>query len=143
MQKQKLKSNFLSLMLIPTLLFSILVFTGVECSAELTPTSQTTLTQEQTALNQKTVNAPSIPEKNAYALTHMEKKGFKYTLFKFFMTMLGVIVSALAIFLGLKFYKKISLKKSLKQDNVDYDKLLESPNDFKDAINLFLDKTDK
>lgn len=64
-------------------------------------------------------------------------------LIKFFISMLGVLLSALAIWLGLKLYKKFILEKNSKLDNIDYDTTLESPNDFKEAINLFLYKTDR
>ena len=49
----------------------------------------------------------------------------------------------LAIFFGLKFYKNFTFKNSAKLDNIDYNKTLESPKDFRNAINIFLDKTDK
>lgn len=62
---------------------------------------------------------------------------------KFFGAMLGVAISSFAIFFGLKLYKKITLKNTSKSDNINYDKNLETPKNFKDAINLFLDKTDK
>lgn len=91
----------------------------------------------------KTKQSATIPEKNAYKVTHMQPKGFKYAIFKFFLAMLGVLVSAVAIFAGLKLYKKLALKTNAKFDSIDYDKTLESPKDFKDAINLFLDKTDR
>lgn len=136
----------LNLILILTL-FSTLVFcTGVESIAiEAPAATATTVKVQAPAKNtpQKVTTPETIPEKNAYALSHMEQRGFKYSLFKFFMAMIGVLISALAIFGGLKLYKNIILKNSSKLDNIDYDKTLESPKDFKEAINLFLDKTDK
>lgn len=95
----------------------------------------------QTTSNAK--QSATIPEKNVYKVTHMQPKGFKYAIFKFFLAMLGVLISAVAIFVGLKLYKKLALKTNEKFDSIDYDKTLESPKDFKDAINLFLDKTDR
>ena len=85
----------------------------------------------------------SIPEKNKYAITHIGKTGLKYKFLKFVLSMLGVLVSSLAIFLGLNFYKKFVLKNNAKSDNIDYSKNLESPKTFKEAINLFLNKSDK
>lgn len=83
----------------------------------------------------------TIPQKNAYKLRHT---GAKYSaLVKFTATMFWVLVSAAIIFLGLKTYQKIALKGNVKADKIDYEKSLESPKDFKEAINLFLDKTDK
>lgn len=61
---------------------------------------------------------------------------------KFLFAMLGVLISAGAIFLGLKFYKKFILKQNQNLDNTDYN-TLHSPKNFKEAINMFLDKTDK
>lgn len=105
-----------------------------------TPVAQNTQ-KVQTTSNAK--QSTTIPEKNVYKVTHMQPKGFKYAIFKFFLTMLGVLISAVAIFVGLKVYKKLALKTNAKFDNIDYDKTLDSPKDFKDAINLFLDKTDR
>lgn len=140
------KRRVLSLLIITTI-FSILVFTGIETLALETQT-KSSIAQEQTApikiVNETAKEAPkTIPEKNAYELAHMQQSGFKYAFFKFFAAMGGVLLSALAIFFGLKIYKKFILKNNLKMENIDYDKTLESPKDFKEAINLFLDKTDK
>lgn len=130
---------------------AIITFAGGKCfAADIQPPSAQKPMQTAAPIASPTSETEkpakkidSIPEKNAYALTHMEKGGFKYGLFKFFIAMLGVLISCLAIFGGLKLYKKIILKGSAKFDNIDYNKTLESPKDFKEAINLFLDKTDK
>lgn len=61
---------------------------------------------------------------------------------KFLLAMFGVLISAGAIFLGLKFYKTFILKQNQSSDNTDYN-TLHSPKNFKEAINMFLDKTDK
>lgn len=130
------------------LMLSTLVFTGVESFALSTegpaaPQSATVPSKQITPAD----STASIPEKNSQELEKLakpdEQMGFKYAFFKFFVAMMGVLVSALAIFAGLKIYKKFVLKNNSKLDNVDYDKSLESPKDFKEAINLFLDKTDK
>lgn len=68
---------------------------------------------------------------------------FSIIILKFLIAMLGVLISAFAVWLGLKIYKEFILKNSSKSDSIDYEKTLESPKDFKEAINLFLDKTDK
>lgn len=138
----KIRQKILNLILIIAITCSTLVFTRVESiAADIVPTVQTTSTEKQT--NQDVKKTATIPEKNAYAMEHMQKTGLKYAFFKFLLAMLGVLVSALAIFAGLKFYKKIVLKSDLKQSEIDYDKTLESPKNFKEAINLFLNKTNK
>lgn len=126
---------------------STLVFTGVETFAADTtstvpaaPVAQNVAGDKQTTPDAKPV---TIPKKNAYAMEHMEQTGFKYAMLKFLIAMFGVLISCLAIFAGLKFYKKIVLKSDLKQGDIDYDKTLESPKNFKEAINLFLHKTNK
>lgn len=92
----------------------------------------------------KNYQPATIPEKNAYALTHINKEdNFKTSILKFILAMAGVLFSALVIFLALRVYKKVMLKNNLNLGNIDYDKTLESPKDFKDAINIFLNKTDK
>ena len=62
---------------------------------------------------------------------------------KFSWAMLGVLISSVVIFISLKIYQKLALKNSSKSDTIDYEKTLESPKDFKEAINLFLSKTDR
>lgn len=95
--------------------------------------------QPQAAQPEGAVN--TIPQKNAYKL---KNAGAKHSaLVKFLASMFWVLVSAAIIFLGLKLYQKIALKANEKADKIDYEKTLESPKDFKEAINLFLDKTDK
>lgn len=125
-------------LLIFTVIFAIMIATqNVAASApdSTVSTTQTAQTQLKTP--------DSIPEKNAYALTHIEHKGFKYAVLKFLLAMLGVAISAVAIWVGLNVYKRFMLKNNLNIGNIDYDKTLESPKDFKDAINQFLHKTDK
>lgn len=139
----KKHSKVLKLIIFLVILFSTFVKTKVESFAlnSQFPTVQTIAGTNQP---EKHITKPStIPEKNAYALTHMEKTGFKYTILKFLMAMLGVLVSALAILLGLKIYKKLIFKNDAKINNIDYDKTLESPRNFKEAINIFLNKTKK
>ncbi len=63
-------------------------------------------------------------------------------LFKFFGAMFGVVASALAIFLGLKFYQKFVKKNNSKFDNFNFSDTLQAPKDLKEAINQFLDKTE-
>lgn len=135
--------KLINLLVILTIIFSTLIFTGTESFAlnSQTPSVQKTVGEKQSENSIEKVS--TIPQKNAYALTHMKKAGFKYGIFRFLMAMLGVLVSSLAIFLGLKIYKKLILKNDAKFNNIDYDKTLESPRDFKEAINLFLNKTKK
>lgn len=123
----------------------VLISGGSFASAASNPAVSSPVTQstQKAQTNSSEKQSATIPEKNAYKVTHMQPKGFKYAIFKFFLAMLGVLISAVAIFAGLKVYKKLVLKGNSKFDNVDYDKTLDSPKDFKDAINLFLDKTDR
>lgn len=128
------------------ILMSITFISILNVNFALAEGTVSTIQQNQvvkdTSKNVKKVDS-SIPEKNLQALTHIPKTGFKHSFFKFLIAMFGVFVSALAIFGGLKLYKKFALNKSAKFDKIDYDKSLESPKDFKGVINLFLDKTDK
>lgn len=108
------------------------------------PAPASALSENQIPQPAQVAQPATIPQKNAYALTHLNKQDdFKVNLLKFLLAMVGVLVSALAIFLVLKLYKKVTLKNNLNLGDIDYDKTLESPKDFKEAINIFLDKTDK
>lgn len=79
----------------------------------------------------------------AFAADNSGPVNFKYAFIKFLLAMLGVLFSSLAIWASLKIYKKLVLKNDAKQSETDYDKTLESPKNFKEAINLFLNKTNK
>lgn len=152
----KVQKKVLNFIIIFAMICSTLVFTGVESFAA-TPVGIATAPKMAVspastaipAVQPPQVQPPKqdvklpIPQKNAYAADKTEKTGFKYAIFKFFMAMLGVLVSSLAIYGGLKLYKKLVLKNDAKLNNIDYDKTLESPKDFKEAINLFLHKTNK
>lgn len=141
----------LNLLFIITAIFSTLVFTGVETFAQdpansnaATAATQTKTAPTKAAQQSSQEQKPqTIPEKNAYQITHMKQHSLKASLFKFVLAMLCVLISSLAILTGLKFYKKIGLKNKSKTDNIDYSKSLDSPKDLKEAINLFLEKTDK
>lgn len=138
------KNNFLLFSIILALLFSILLFTGVERAKALDTKPQASQGTSFTKTGEPKVK--TIPEKNLSTLSqidHLEKKSFKYNLFKFFTAMFGVLVSALAIFFGLKVYKKFVFKNMQPADKEDFEKSLNSPKDFKEAINLFLGKTEK
>lgn len=142
--KKNLKT--INSILIFTVIFSSLTFTfneGKSFAIEtVAQTSQTTQAAAKEQSESKTIKPATIHEKNAYVLKHMEKSK-QNGILKFLIAMIGVVVSALAIFLGLNFYKKFILKDNAKLDNIDYEKTLYSPKDFREAINIFLDKTDK
>ena len=133
------------------IVFSVMIFSMFICGLgdskafAITPAVvQTKAVDNLNKQEKKDISSPkTIPEKNTYAITHMGKNSIQYKLFKFFIAMFGVLVSSLVIFMGLKIYKKLMLKNNSKSDTIDYNKNLESPKDFKEAINLFLDKTDK
>lgn len=145
MKNRKNKLIFFSI-IFSLFVFNSFVFTGGESRVFAADTTVSTAQTNVSSPSQETQKPDTIPEKNAYQLTHMkdvQKTGFKYKIFKFFTAMFGVLVSIIAIFFGLKLYKKFVLKNNLNLDNINYDETLESPKDFKEAINLFLDKTDK
>lgn len=148
--KKNLKRN-LNIALIFTFILSTFFLTNIKCFAADTTGPQPATASRAGSLSGNPIPQPaagyqpaSIPQKNAYALTHLNKQDdFKVNALKFLLAMLGVLVSALTLFLVLKLYKKVTLKNNLNLGDIDYDKTLESPKDFKEAINIFLDKTDK
>lgn len=145
--KKNLKRN-LNIALIFTFILSTFFLTNLKCCAanNVVPQQAGTSSLSGNQVPQPAVGSQpaSIPQKNAYALTHLNKQDdFKVNALKFLLAMLGVLVSALTLFLVLKLYKKVTLKNNLNLGDIDYDKTLESPKDFKEAINIFLDKTDK
>lgn len=147
--KKKLKKN-LNLVLIFTFILSGLLLASPKGLAvnpvmpQPAPAPVQAIPANQVPPPSSGMQPSTIPQKNAYALTHLNKQDdFKAGVLKFLMAMVGVLVSVLVIFLVLKFYKKVMLKNNLNLGNIDYDKTLESPKDLKGAINIFLDKTEE
>lgn len=166
--KNRQTFNLPTYVLILTLSLSTLVFSGVESKAVEGQTEGVHLGSKYSALNsaptqsegKKTDQIPadskifapqttavkdnkgSVAVKNL-PLKKESKKSLKQYLFMFLKAMFGVIVSALAIFGGLKLYKGLLLKKNALFESKKIKNSLESPKTFKDALNLFLDKTDK
>jgi hypothetical protein len=98
--------------------------------------------QTQTKSSETNVADNSIPEQNAQELEHFSHK--ENGLLKFGTGMLGVLVSAIIIFLGLKIYQKYFMRRNstTAPDSFGEKNSLDSPHDIQEAINLFLDKTD-
>jgi len=154
MKKHKqLQYNLLYSVIFFTIVFSTLVFTGVESAAVDTPSHQTS--SEKLPLNSKifapqTSTATSVVQKPALlqkkSLLSLKKDGgikLTKTINRFLLAMFGVFLSVITIFGFLKFYKFITGKNSTPFHKNNSKKSLESPKNFKEAINLFLDKTDK
>lgn len=133
-----------------TAIFSTITVCNIICFSADLPASAQVTTATAKSLNPSTEKAVNeakdtlkFSQKNGYDLNNPEKMNFGYAVYKFLLAMLGVIVSAGAIFFGLKIYKKFILKNDIKSDIVDYNNSLTSPKDFKEAINIFLGKTDR
>ena len=84
----------------------------------------------------------SIPEKNLNQLKNIGQNTPQNKFLKFIIAMIGVIFSGFAIYGGLKIYKNLILQKNSCIINPNDERSLESPKDFKTAINIFLKKTD-
>lgn len=138
------RCNSMVLFFILTIIISVFAFSDVKSFAVNTsaPVAQTLTPETARAVNEAK-DTLKFAQKNNVAFNHPEEKGFSYAIYKFLMAMLGVVISAIAIFLGLKVYKKFILRNDTKHENIDYNKSLTGPRDFKEAINIFLAKTDK
>lgn len=114
---------------------------AIQTPATTVPTKAPTsvVTQKTTTVSAQTNTAQ--PSSNAALPTKSENR--PSPIMQFLLAMFGVLLSSLAIFGGLKLYKKFVLKNNTKTDNINYGNTFESPKTFKEAINIFLDKTDK
>lgn len=138
MDKQKIRNNSKKLAVL-VFLAAGLFFSGIcTCSgydvAQNVPSAQTI---------QPEVIPPGAVPTEGFVPKNAEPQGFQYSLLKFLTAMSGVLISAGAIFAGLKLYKKFVLKSGSSSSNSAEGTSLQSPKDFKEAINLFLDKTDR
>lgn len=145
-----MKRHHLKYVIISLAMFSTL--TGVETfavdtkpapTAAQAPTAPTAIpttdsTQPATGIEQAGTAQPV-----SNTTSPIKPEGRPSTILKFLVAMAGVLLSSLAIFGGLKLYKKFILKNNTKTDNINYGNTFESPKTFKEAINIFLDKTDK
>lgn len=61
--------------------------------------------------------------------------------FKFIMAMLGVATSSIVIYVGLSAYNKLFKSQSASVIGLNNIKSLKSPENFRESINLFLEKT--
>ena len=139
-----------------TLVFSTLVFSGVESTSALAADADKITAKTDNLPADSKIFAPQKPEVKKEFKT--DEKGFKnkvlptkkaaenkprQKLIRFFLAMFGVLLSSLAIFGGLKLYKYLVSKKNLSSKNNNNKKSFETPKTFKETINLFIDKTDK
>lgn len=63
-----------------------------------------------------------------------------HLIMKFLYAMGGVTASSLILFIGLSLYNKIR-NGAIKRTDSDYSNTLNTPNNMKDAINIYLEKT--
>jgi hypothetical protein len=139
-----------------TLVFSTLVFSGVESTSALAADADKITAKTDNLPADSKIFAPQKPEstkelkaseldikKNPSVFKKEADSKPKKKFARFFIAMLCVLFSSLAIFGGLKLYKYLASKKGLSSKNSTNKQSLESPKTFKETINLFLDKTDK
>lgn len=152
MKKLQSQNNKIFNFILKSTLLLTLVLTGVkcnfECSASAVVSQPTTASTTPPSANQPAEATSKTPttvvnQTMPTGFKKAESFDFKSALVKFALAMFGVLVSALTIFLGLKVYTKMSAKSGGGIGNSDFENSLESPKDFKEAINLFLHKSDK
>ena len=154
--QKKLQFNLSSFILILTLIFSTLVFSGVESIAETAtaPSASAQVGTQEIPANSKifapqattkpATQKPQVsPIKTALPLKKAGSTTSHKKLFRFLEAMLGVLLSALVIFGVLKLYNFFVLKNSSHSNDKSRGSSLETPKTFKETINLFLDKTNK
>lgn len=152
MKKLQKQNNKLFNVILKSTLLLTLVFTGVKCSIDcpaiavsppLAAASAPAQAQPQPSASAQNVQTPIPPALKDSGFKKTETINFKTAFLKFFLAMLGVVASALIIFLGLKLYKKFTTNTGNSPGITDFEQSLERPKDFKEAINLFLHKSDK
>ena len=92
---------------------------------------------------QESAQTKEAPTKAVKPPKENSKNSTEPGMIKFFVAMFGVLFSSLVIFGGLKFYNFLLSKKGSTSTAKGNKKSLESPKTFKEALNSFLEKTDK
>ena len=84
---------------------------------------------------------PTVIANNGTAETPFKEPVSKQQIiFKFLYAMGGVAVSSIILFVGLSAYNKVR-NKLIKIPTNDYANTFNSPNNLKDAVNIYLEKT--
>ncbi len=73
-------------------------------------------------------------------IIYKEPVSIKHTAKKFLLAMLGVAISSIILFVMLTVYNKIR-NRVVSSPSQDYKNTLSSPNNLRDAVNIFLEKT--
>lgn len=140
----KFKKLIILIAIVIPLFFGITVF-AVEDDIDdieiLTKTPVTGIAQEVPVSNVKLVKEDENVIKDIDEIPDNErfKKSTPNVLLKFFIAIAWVIMSSLIIYFALISYKKLSGKPKF---GIDVEEnILETPKNFKDAINLFIKKT--
>jgi len=149
---KQLQYNLLYSVIFFTLVFSTLVFAGAESAAV---DAAAPITNSQALPPNSKIFAPQTPpttpavqqSKKTTVLQKdsavpLKKDSIKLIL-RFLLAMAWVLASAAAIFGCLKLYKVLIKKNGADSKGNMGKKSLESPKTFKEALNSFLDKTDK
>lgn len=87
-----------------------------------------------------TTNAITEPLSNSAQIPYKEPISKRKIAMKFIYAMGGVVVSSMILFIGLSVYNNVR-NKVIKVANNDYSNTLNTPNNLKDAVNIYLEKT--
>lgn len=85
-------------------------------------------------------NNMTEPLQNSTQIPYKEPISKRKIAMKFIYAMGGVVASSMILFVGLSIYNKIR-SKVIKVANNDYSNTLNTPNNLKDAVNIYLEKT--
>lgn len=140
---KNLKNKIINLIL--ALVISTLVFTGVESTASMFPTPESQSVTQTDTVSSTVPVAQKLPKTTVQKQEKQKpvRDNFQAIIMKFLIAMGGVLVSAVILFLVLKTYKKFFMQNGANFMEKDYANTLESPKNFKEAINIFLSKTNK
>ena len=85
--------------------------------------------------------SPLVPDTEQKSeIPYKEPVDRKALMFKFLYAMGGVVASSLILYIGLSLYNKLR-EKTIKTPTSDYVNTLNTPNNLKDAVNIYLEKT--
>ncbi len=88
----------------------------------------------------KTVPANNVKKLEEPKIIYKEPVSIKHTAKKFLFAMFGVALSSIILFVMLTIYNKIR-NRVISAPSQDYKNTLTSPNNLRDAVNIFLEKT--
>lgn len=140
MNKIELKKKVLIILCLLLLLSPVLAEDAVLTEGAAAPQQTETVVDSPAQEQEETKGLQYNPPAQQNKITYKEPVSKRKIAMKFIYAMLGVAISSILLFILLTIYNKIR-SKVVQPPSSDYTNTLATPNNLKDAVNIYLEKT--